>query len=186
MGETQSATGSVSAEKQYHSKLLDFFKAWLSVLTVVGGALWGLYLYIANEGKAETTRRDQAEAFEKQRDAQARRDNMTRRIEARKPFLELQLKTYLKTATIVGKIINVSPKNALFYELWNEFESLYWTELALVEDSGVANAMVEVRKVLQRYQSDPDHVQEELKLAALHLGHAIGDSIRSGWQGIGP
>ena len=69
----------------------------------MGGALWGLYVYVANEKNAEKTRQEQARAMEGGRVAQAERDNMTRRIEAQKPFLQIQLATYLKTATLIGQ-----------------------------------------------------------------------------------
>jgi hypothetical protein len=172
-------------EPTYHSRLLDIAKAWLSVATVVGGALWGLYVYIANEKKAEATRLEQTRALENERVAQADRDNATRRIEAQKPFLQQQFTTYLKTAALVGRIIQLQPDDDEYKALRKEFGSLYWAELALVEDPNVSSAMVQLEVALSLNERKTG-VQSDPKGAALGLAHAMRDSIRSGWQGVAP
>src|SRR5258708_16985118 len=182
MSEGQSAAGSAAADKQYHSKLLEFAKAWLSVLTVASGALWGLYQYIESEKKAETTRLEQARSIEQERVAQSERENTTRRIEAQKPFLELQFKTYLKTTTLVGQMILLKPTEEAYKALRKEFDTLYWAELALVEDPGVSTAMVQLQETLGNYERG-QALQSAVRINALLLAHAMRDSIPSAWQG---
>jgi hypothetical protein len=74
-------------------------KAWLPVLTVVVGALWGLYEFIDTQKKAEVARV-----------VQAKKDGETRRVEAQKPFLELQFKTYLATTGLIGRLVVLENK----------------------------------------------------------------------------
>jgi hypothetical protein len=181
----QASVEKTTVEPTYHSKLLDFAKAWLSVLTVVGGALWGLYVYIANERRAEATRLEQTKALENERVAQAERDNVTRRIEAQKPYLQLQFATYLKTTELVGRLIQLKPDQDEYKALRKQFGTLYWSELALVEDIGVSSAMVHLEEALEAYEQKT-RPSTDLKPAALALAHAIRDSIQSGWQGTAP
>src|SRR5882757_3863363 len=85
---------------KYHSRLLGVVQSWLPVLTVVIGALWGLWTYIESQKAAEELRLTQARAFEEQRQAQQKeadaqqrlqvaREANTRRVEAQKPFLTI-------------------------------------------------------------------------------------------------
>jgi hypothetical protein len=182
MGET---VEKAAVEQTYHSKLLDMAKAWLSVATVVGGALWGLYVYVSNEKKAEAIRLEQARTIEAERVAQAERDNTTRRIEAQKPFLQLQFATYLKTTALVGQLIQFQPDEDEYKKLRREFDTLYWSELALVEDRGVASAMVQLEEALGQNEKKTGS-PADIKYAALGLARAMGQSIQSGWQGFAP
>jgi hypothetical protein len=192
----QAASGRAAAGQEYRSRVLDIARAWLPVLTVVIGALWGLYEFIWNERKAETARLEQARTIEqqrveqaqeteRQRRAQAEKEAVTRRIEAQRPFLELQFKTYLRTTTLVGKLIVLDPTSADYQALRQEFDTLYWTELALVEDDNVSSAMVRLQADLSEYEKRPND-RTQIKVSALRLAHAIRDSIRSGWQGSAP
>ena len=63
--------------------------------------------------------------------------------------------------------------------------TLYWSELALVEDIGVSSAMVHLEEALEAYEQKT-RPSTDLKPAALALAHAIRDSIQSGWQGTAP
>jgi hypothetical protein len=178
--------------------VLDIIKAWLPVLTVVIGALWGLYEFIANQKNAEKARLEQAKTIEqqrveqaketeRQRQVQADKEATTRRIEAQRPFLELQFKTYLRTTALVGRLITFDPRTPDYQALKRDFDTLYWTELALVEDDNVSAAMVRLQAELNEYEKNPnDQTQIAPKVAALILAHAIRDSIRSGWQGNAP
>jgi hypothetical protein len=171
---------------------LNVIKAWLPVLTVVGAAVWSVYTYVGEQKRAETARLEQARTIEdqrqrQQRDAeQARLDQVekeaaTRRIEAQKPFLELQFKTYLRTTELVGKIIHLKPNTPEYAAHRTDFSRLYWAELALVESVEVARAMVVLEGALIKYENDV--TSGGLHSAAIELAHAIRDSIRSGWKG---
>ena len=172
--------------------LLDVIKAWLPVLTVVGAGVWSVYTYVGEQKRAETARLEQARTIEDQRQRQqkdaeqARLDQVekeaaTRRIEAQKPFLELQFKTYLRTTELAGKIIQLKPNTQEYGSLRNDFSRLYWTELALVESPDVARAMIVLEGALIEYENDG--TSGGLHSAAIELAHAIRDSIRSGWKG---
>lgn len=172
--------------------LLDVIKAWLPVLTVVVAGVWSVYTYVSEQKRAETARLEQARTIEdqrqrQQRDAeqarldQAQKEAATRRIEAQKPFLELQFKTYLRTTELAGKIIQLKPGTPEYAALRNDFSRLYWTELALVESMEVARAMIVLETALTKYENDG--TGEGLHSAAIGLAHAIRDSIRTGWKG---
>jgi hypothetical protein len=185
MAETKGSEAE-ARKTEYHSRLLEILKAWLPVLTVVIGGLWGLYEYTANERKAETTRLEQTRTIEREKLEQAQRADATRRIEAQKPYLELQFKTYLRTTELVGKIIQLKPTEPEYSKLRSEFSTLYWTELALVESTDVARAMVGLESALQTYEREATILAgRDLRVAALNLAHAIRDSIQSGWKGDG-
>lgn len=162
--------------------MLQLAQGWISVATVVFGALWGLYVYIANEKKAAAIRLEQANAIEKERVVQAERENTTRRIEAQKPFLELQFKTYLKTTALVGRMIHLQRGEDEFKNLKKDFETLYWTELALVEDPLVESAMVKLNRTFLEFEQGLP-VADKVKSSALGLAQAMRDSIRNGWRG---
>ena len=172
--------------------LVDVIKAWLPILTVVGAAVWGVYTYVGEQKRAETARLEQARTIEDQRQRQqkdaeqARQDQFekeaaSRRIEAQKPFLELQFKIYLKTTELVGKLIQLKPNTAEYAVLRSQFTTLYWTELALVESLEVARAMVVLEVALIKYENEI--TSGAPRSEALGLAHAIRDSIRSGWKG---
>src|SRR5438309_11209891 len=86
-------------------QLLKSIQSWLQVLTVVGGAAWGLYTYIQhdNEVKAEEARK--SEELRAQTTAQAASEGRTRRIEAQKPFLSKQLDLFFETAQVTGRLV---------------------------------------------------------------------------------
>src|ERR1700730_3169972 len=129
---------------EYHAPLLGVIKSWLPVLTVVVGALWGLYEYIDTQKKAETARV-----------IQAKKDGETRRVEAQKPFLELQFKTYLATTGLIGRLVVLENKQAEFRNLKNELERLYWCDLGLVMDESVLKAVTALRHALEKHDNQP-------------------------------
>ena len=112
-------------------KYLSILQAWLPVLTVVGGALWGLYTYLDHQKDAQ-----------RQAAIQAEKDNATRRIEVRKPFLEKQLALYFETAQIAGRLATLTPESKFWPDTEGRFWALYWSELSMVEDGIVEEAMV--------------------------------------------
>lgn len=100
----------------------------------------------------------------------------TRRIEATKPFLELQLKLYTEASKIAAVVATSNDATAR-----NRFWELYWGELALVEDRQVEAAMRAMGDVL-RSPSD-NGVEKELSLAklSLKLAHAFRGSLDRSW-----
>lgn len=154
---------------------------WLPVLTVVGGALWGLYTYLDHQKEAQRLL-----AIE------VRKDAITRTVEARKPFLEKQLALYFETAQVAGKIVTLTPTDDEWKGVERRFWELYWSELSMVEDRAVEEAMVKFSKKLYDYTARKKFTvtnvkEEELKRplfeAAFELAHAIRKSIENEWSG---
>ncbi|MFT7772054.1 hypothetical protein [Roseateles sp.] len=129
---------------------------WLRLLSVLGAVCvfgWGVYQFVM-------TQRAQME---------------TRRIEATKPFLERQLKLYTE-ATQAAATLATSKVDSELELAGKKFWSLYWGELALVEDRQVEAAMVQFGRVLQSGGAG-----QELALASLQLAHACRESLAESW-----
>jgi hypothetical protein len=128
----------------------------LKLATLVGAAVtfaWGVYNFTESQ-------RGQAE---------------TRRIEATKPFLDRQLTLYT-SATQAAATLATSSDEAERAGALKRFWSLYWGELALVEDQRVEAAMVRIKDALASNAS-----KEELQQRSLALAHACRDSLAESW-----
>ena len=99
----------------------------------------------------------------------------TRRIEATKPFLERQLKLYTE-ATQAAATLATSKNRQELDAATKKFWSLYWGELALVEDKRVEAAMVQFGRALDTGSSD-----HALQKASIDLAHACRDSLAESW-----
>lgn len=132
------------------------FESWIKLLTPLGAVVtfaWGVYQFFLNQ-------RLQAE---------------TRRIEATKPFLDRQLKLYTE-ATQAAATIATSDSEDEVTAAHKRFWSLYWGELALVEDKRVEAAMVQIGNALERCESGKD-----VQGLSLLLAHACRDSLAESW-----
>jgi hypothetical protein len=132
------------------------FESWIKLLTPLGAVVtfaWSVYQFFLNQ-------RLQAE---------------TRRIEATKPFLDRQLKLYTD-ATQAAATIATSNEEDEITAARERFWSLYWGELALVEDERVEEAMVQLGNALNR--KDP---KKEIQGLSLALAHACRDSLAKSW-----
>jgi hypothetical protein len=128
-----------------------------TVLATVVGAVWVALTY-----------------FRGQKDAA-----IARLFESRKPFLELQLKLYTETAQIAGKLAVADIGKEEFQRALYRFWELYWSELAVVEDTQVEQAMKNVGDALGRMQhGEPRKVLED---AVLDLAHALRNGIVTEW-----
>jgi len=128
----------------------------IKILSILGAVIvfcWGVFQFTV-------TQRQQSE---------------TRRIEATKPFLERQLALYTE-ATQLASAIATTTNAAMREQAVARFWSLYWGELALVEDAFVEGAMVKFGDALRRQASD-----EEVKQGALNLAHACRNSLARSW-----
>ena len=131
-------------------------ETWIKALSLLGGVIafcWGVLQFIA-------TQNAQAE---------------TRRIEATKPFLERQLKLYTE-ATQAASALATSKKADELDAANKKFWSLYWGELALVEDKKVEAAMVQLGRALEE-----GSVGQQLQQHSLALAHACRDSLAESW-----
>ena len=137
-------------------KLPENIDAWIKTLSLLGAAIvfaWGVVQFFA-------TQASQAE---------------TRRIEATKPFLERQLKLYTEATQIAAALATSRNSNEVD-SARKKFWSLYWGELALVEDKAVESAMVQLGLALEA-----GNVGHQLQKQSLALAHACRDSLAESW-----
>jgi hypothetical protein len=137
-------------------KLPENLDGWIKTLSTFGAALafaWGVFQFI-------TSQNAQAE---------------TRRIEATKPFLDLQLKLYTE-ATKVAATMATSTVPADVDTATKRFWALYYGELSLVEDAKVESAMVAIKMALDQGKTGQDLADLSLKLA-----HTVRDSLANSW-----
>jgi hypothetical protein len=136
----------------------------LSPLLAVVAFFWGIY-----------TSRDTAQQQLARAEADARRTAETRRIEATRPYLDKQLALYTE-ATKVTAIIATSTDSEAIEQATKRFKELYWGELAFVERSDVARAMVSFREALAARKG-----QDTSAPLALNLAHACRDELAASW-----
>jgi len=131
-------------------------ESWVKVFTLLGGVFafgWGIFQFMSNQ-------RSQA---------------VTRRIEATRPFLDRQLKLYTE-ATQAAAHLASSISNDEVGAARARFWSLYWGELALVEDKRVEAAMVQLGRALEG-----GAIGGDLAPLSLNLAHACRDSLAESW-----
>jgi len=132
------------------------FESWIKLLTLLGAVVtfaWGVYQFFLNQ-------RLQAE---------------TRRIEATKPFLDRQLKLYTDATQAAATIATSNAEDEII-AAHKRFWSLYWGELALVEDKRVEAAMVQLGNALHRKDT-----RENIQGLSLALAHACRGSLAESW-----
>lgn len=125
----------------------------LSLLGAVITFAWGVFQYIQTQNQ----------------------QSQTRRIEATKPFLERQLALYTEATQLASTIATTADTKKKEQSL-DRFWSIYWGELALVEDAFVEGAMVKFGEALRSKASD-----DEVKQLALGLAHACRNSLARSW-----
>jgi hypothetical protein len=106
-------------------------------------------------------------------------DVETRRRNARAPFLERQLATYLEATRVASKLATNNRGSQIFVANERRFWELYWGELSLVEDWHVESAMVAMGHCL-RGDCTRCH-QGTLEQCALRLAHACRKSLGISW-----
>jgi hypothetical protein len=133
---------------------------WVGALVAVGSLVWGVTSFLI-------TSRIQGEA---------------RQLEARRPFLDRQLKLYTD-ATLNASILATSTDAAERTKATQRFFQLYWGNLAMVEnggldakDGGVESAMVAFGACLNQ-----DCPQGQLQQLSLKLAHTCRDSLAESW-----
>ena len=137
-------------------RLSENIDQWVKALSLLGAVVafaWGVIQFVASQQAQEETRR----------------------IEATKPFLERQLKLYTE-ATQAAATLATSKNRQELDAATKKFWSLYWGELALVEDKRVEAAMVQFGRAL-----DAGSSCHELQKASLDLAHACRDSLAESW-----
>lgn len=128
---------------------------WVTALVAIGGFFWGV-----------------ASALQ------------ARAIEARHPFLDLQLKLY-QEAIETTAILATSADAAELQKAETRFWQLYYGELAMVENGGIRNknggvegAMVRFGRELSMHSKDRSLLQQ----LSLELAHVCRDSLAESWN----
>jgi hypothetical protein len=104
---------------------------------------------------------------------------ITRLFEARRPFLDLQLKLYTETAQVAAKLAVANLGSDDWQKAVFRFCELYWSELAVVEDKKGEAAMVKVGDTLGKVQEgQPRQILENPVLA---LARALRDGLSLEW-----
>ncbi len=142
-------------------------ETWLKVLSAVGAVcafIWGIYTY--RETASQQLAHDAAEA---------ERLSYTRRIEARRPYLEKQLMLYSEAAKMAS-IVGTSDDPVEFGKAKKRFLELYYGELAMVEHGPVIDAMMAFKRGL-----DADD-RGGLRTLSLDLAHACRYELAISWE----
>jgi len=105
----------------------------------------------------------------------------TRQRETKQPFLTRQLELYREVSNLTGTLSTRPKDNAGFEEAQLRFWTLYYGELCLFEDLGVAQAMVNFGNVLWDYTKTGKKHEVELQTLALKLNDACRYSLSKSW-----
>ena len=107
----------------------------------------------------------------------------TRAFEARRPFLDLQLKLY-QDATKQAAILATSDNPADLQTAERRFWQLYWGELAMVENGGIKIQNNGVEGAMVRFgdelKKEPRN-RSKLHDRSLELAHICRDSLAESW-----
>ncbi len=145
-----------------------YVDAWTKIfgliVLVVGGG-WTAFTYL-------TARADEARKAEDARAGEAK----TALRESQKPFLEKRLEYYTEAATVTATIARSKDPRKVA-QARERFWTLYWGPLALVENEGVDQAMVQFGNCLQ----DRKHCPDSLEILSLAVAHRCEQSISESW-----
>ncbi|WP_162917088.1 ATP synthase subunit B family protein [Dongia deserti] len=127
----------------------------LKILPVLGACvtfMWGVWVWKnnADDERAAAT-------------AESIRYAESRRIEATRPFLEMQLKLYTEAAQVTSRIATGSGDTSADQR---RFWELYTGELSMVEDGAVSKAMVEFGTALEGNADRRDSAQSRRNVSA--------------------
>jgi hypothetical protein len=148
-------------------RIITLVQALFPVIAGIATALWAINGYISEQQK----NRSQEQATQR-----------TRLTEARKPFLELQLKTYTAAAEVAGQLASIQDTaDNHWQDARRRFYALYWSELSLVEDRAVEGRMVKLEHALDEFYKDGSK-RAGLQRQVLCLAEELKTSIANGWQ----
>ena len=154
------------------SALLQLTQALLPTLTAIAAGAWVAFTYLDQEKEAT-----------RQQSVQAEKDNRTRSFEARKPFSDKQLTIYVETSKIIGELVSYDHHTPGWDIAFIRYEELYWTELSMVEDEGVKEAMQDFRpRLLKIKETGGDNINGDLRNSAYRVARALRASIETTWD----
>jgi hypothetical protein len=151
---------------------LAFLQSWLPLIIVAGGAFWTATTWWVVRSDAHAT------------------TEFTRRLEAQRPFLAEKLRLFVETAQIAGTLAAHSPDIA--HDDWRKAElrfwSLRWSELEMVGNPAIRNAMRRVQESIVELKKDtrnPD-LQHDLRWMVECLADELRLSLEVSWGNVRP
>ena len=105
------------------------------------------------------------------------------RIEFERKHWQQQVDTYTKIADVAGRIATQVENADALPKLEQEFLSLYWGTMVLVEDENVATRMKEFVQEIRDFQSEWSNA-ERVKKRAYQLVYACRESSEKTWKTI--
>ena len=160
---------------------------FVQAMSTIGAFVWAVFTYTRGQ-----------KAAQKAEQIRQKRDNATRLLEARKPFLNLQLETYCETAKVIGQIVTLTPELDSERDKWVQAEKRFWqlfyAELSLVEDKTVKEKMEKFSCGLDQYNLargiiDPEKRTSAIKKTGKELSdlshpvsNALKESIINSWS----
>lgn len=155
------------------------FDGVVRLLMVVGAIVsffWGVFVWSSN---LDSERLRMA--------AEADLNAQTRKIEATKPFLSMQLALY-QEAVQLASVISTTEPSPQRQESIRKLMRLYWGKLAMVENQEVETAMVVLRNAIiaeelreELGEELDEELREELRQKALALARACRRSLDLSW-----
>ncbi|WP_431203084.1 hypothetical protein ACQ86E_30295 [Bradyrhizobium betae] len=149
---------------------LTLLQGVLPALTAIVGGLYVLSSHYADQAAAEKVQAEQQKTSAR-----------SRYLDARKPFFEKQLATYLEAARVGGVLATVRPGTAEWTAAKVKFYALYWSELTMVEDRDVAESMVKLERTLRNYAA-MNATRQDVRIRTYCLSRALNISIESTWS----
>lgn len=101
-------------------------------------------------------------------------------LEFKRRVWERQLNIYMDTARVVGEISVVADRPAKFTEAVDQFYTLFWGNMILLEDVGVRGLMIRFHLEVRDYLDGVSSV-ERLKVRAAKLIDALRASSNASW-----
>ena len=142
-------------------------------MTAIAAGLWVSFTYFANEKELQLTRQEDA-----------RRQDTSRLLEAKKPFNEQQLKLYLEVAQVAGRLATADP-STIGSDEWNKdyrrFRELVSTEVRVVSDDTVDQAMREFLNSLDHVKGNHNEPAWYMSGSASILSTALKKSLSATW-----
>jgi hypothetical protein len=157
--------------------ILALIQGLLPAMTAIVGGLWVAFTYLEHQNESRLAQQEQA-----------KKDNVTRLLEAKKPFITKQLELYIKSAEIAGELVSINPdvSKADWIKTLREFEKLFWTELSMVEDDNVKKAMQDLYPRLKWMRDQTEFMTEDKLLpiqeSSYQLAKALRISIEASWN----
>lgn len=121
----------------------------------------------------------------RQADARAEQSRLeAKQLASREPLIKRRLAAYEQLLQAVGTIISKEKSTPEFTEAVAQFERLYWTKMAIVEDDKVASASALFKAELDnylagRYQTDISDPKAELRAKAEELSNEMRPSLQA-------